>query len=97
MSRVTISDVAMAAGVSKTAVSFAFNNPEKLGHATVERVLQVADGLGYAPHPAAREGYPGAPARLTPPKRVLSVGPLPISTQSEPKGWPRVALRAADP
>jgi len=54
VSRVTISDVAMAAGVSKTAVSFAFNNPEKLGHATVERVLQVADGLGYAPHPAAR-------------------------------------------
>jgi DNA-binding LacI/PurR family transcriptional regulator len=54
MSRVTISDVALAAGVSKTAVSFAFNNPEKLGHATVERVLQVADGLGYAPHPAAR-------------------------------------------
>ena len=54
MSRVTISDVAVAAGVSKTAVSFAFNNPEKLGHATVERVLQVADGLGYAPHPAAR-------------------------------------------
>ena len=54
MTRVTISDVAMAAGVSKTAVSFAFNNPEKLGHATVERVLQVADGLGYAPHPAAR-------------------------------------------
>jgi len=54
MTRVTISDVAMAAGVSKTAVSFAFNSPEKLGHATVERVLQVADGLGYAPHPAAR-------------------------------------------
>jgi DNA-binding LacI/PurR family transcriptional regulator len=54
MSRVTIADVAVAAGVSKTAVSFAFNNPEKLGHATVARVLQVADGLGYAPHPAAR-------------------------------------------
>jgi len=54
VSRVTIADVAVAAGVSKTAVSFAFNNPEKLGHATVERVLQVADGLGYAPHPAAR-------------------------------------------
>ena len=54
MSRVTIADVAVAAGVSKTAVSFAFNNPEKLGQATVERVLQVADGLGYAPHPAAR-------------------------------------------
>jgi DNA-binding LacI/PurR family transcriptional regulator len=54
VSRVTIADVAVAAGVSKTAVSFAFNNPEKLGHATVERVRQVADGLGYAPHPAAR-------------------------------------------
>jgi alanine racemase len=54
MSRVTIADVAVAAGVSKTAVSFAFNNPEKLGQATVERVLHVADGLGYAPHPAAR-------------------------------------------
>jgi DNA-binding LacI/PurR family transcriptional regulator len=54
MARVTIADVASAAGVSKTAVSFAFNNPEKLGQATLERVLQVADGLGYAPHPAAR-------------------------------------------
>ena len=48
MSRVTIADVAVAAGVSKTAVSFAFNNPEKLGSATVERVLQVARGLTLA-------------------------------------------------
>ena len=54
MSRVTIADVASAAGVSKTAVSFAFNNPERLGHATLERVLGVAHDLGYAPHPAAR-------------------------------------------
>jgi DNA-binding LacI/PurR family transcriptional regulator len=54
VSRVTITDVAVAAGVSKTSVSFAFNSPEKLGHATLERVLQVADGLGYTPHPAAR-------------------------------------------
>ena len=52
--RVTIADVAGAAGVSKTAVSFAFNNPEKLGQATLERVLQVAHDLGYTPHPAAR-------------------------------------------
>ena len=50
----TIADVANAAGVSKTAVSFAFNNPSKLGNATLERVLQVANDLGYAPHPAAR-------------------------------------------
>jgi DNA-binding LacI/PurR family transcriptional regulator len=46
--------VATAAGVSKTAVSFAFNNPEKLGQATRERVLGVAQELGYTPHPAAR-------------------------------------------
>jgi DNA-binding LacI/PurR family transcriptional regulator len=54
VSRVTIADVAGAAGVSKTAVSFAFNNPEKLGTATLERVLRVAQDLGYTPHPAAR-------------------------------------------
>lgn len=54
MSRVTIADVASAAGVSKTAVSFAFNNPERLGQATLERVLGVAADLGYTPHPAAR-------------------------------------------
>jgi alanine racemase len=46
--------VASAAGVSKTAVSFAFNNPERLGQATLERVLGVAHDLGYTPHPAAR-------------------------------------------
>lgn len=54
MSRVTIADVASAARVSKTAVSFAFNNPERLGQATLERVLGVAHDLGYTPHPAAR-------------------------------------------
>ena len=54
MSRVTIADVDTAAGVSKTAVSFAFNNPERLGAATLERVLGVAQDLGYTPHPAAR-------------------------------------------
>src|SRR3984893_19481272 len=54
MTRVTISDVAGAARVSKTAVSFAFNSPEKLGQATLERVLGIAHDLGYTPHPAAR-------------------------------------------
>ncbi len=54
MSRVTIGDVASAAGVSKTAVSFAFNKPARLGPATLERVLGVARDLGYSPHPAAR-------------------------------------------
>jgi DNA-binding LacI/PurR family transcriptional regulator len=54
VSRVTIADVASAAGVSKTAVSFAFNSPERLGQATLERVLGVARDMGYTPHPAAR-------------------------------------------
>lgn len=54
MSRVTISDVATAAGVSKTSVSFAFNQPDRLGQATLDRVLGVAHDLGYAPLPAAR-------------------------------------------
>src|SRR3979411_626508 len=54
MTRVTIANVAGARGVSKTAVSFAFNNPERLGQAALERVVGVAHPLGYPPHPAAR-------------------------------------------
>jgi alanine racemase len=54
MARVTIADVAIAAGVSKTAVSFAFNNPERLGQGTLDRILNVAHEIGYTPHPAAR-------------------------------------------
>ncbi|HEX6350101.1 MAG TPA: LacI family DNA-binding transcriptional regulator [Candidatus Dormibacteraeota bacterium] len=54
MSRVTIADVARTAGVSKTAVSFAFNYPDRLGQATRDRVLQVAAEMGYSPHPLAR-------------------------------------------
>ena len=40
--------------MSKTAVSFAFNSPDRLSPATVERVLRIARDLGYAPNPAAR-------------------------------------------
>ena len=52
--RVTIADVARAAGVSNTAVSFALNYPERLGKATLDRVLRAAQDLGYRPLPAAR-------------------------------------------
>jgi alanine racemase len=52
--RVRIADVAEAAGVSKTAVSFAFNNPDRLAPATSARILAVADTLGYRPDPVAR-------------------------------------------
>ncbi len=54
MGRVTIKDIAERAGVSKTAVSFAFNDPSRLSKATVEKILRVAEELGYAPHPVAR-------------------------------------------
>jgi alanine racemase len=52
--RVTIADVAEAAGVSKTAVSFAFNNPGRLAADTATRIIAIADSLGYRPDPVAR-------------------------------------------
>jgi DNA-binding LacI/PurR family transcriptional regulator len=52
--RPRIADVAREAGVSKTAVSFAFNNPDRLNPETATRILDVADRLGYRPHPVAR-------------------------------------------
>ncbi len=53
MRRVTIDDIAREAGVSKTSVSFAFNNPERLSAATLQHILEVAEELGYTPDPIA--------------------------------------------
>lgn len=53
MAKVTIDDIAKRAGVSKTSVSFAFNNPDRLSEATLNHILQVADELGYSPDPLA--------------------------------------------
>ena len=52
--RPRIADVAREAGVSKTAVSFAFNSPDRLAPETASRIRDVADSLGYRPHPVAR-------------------------------------------
>ena len=52
--RPRIADVAREAGVSKTAVSFAFNSPERLAAETAIRIREVADTLGYRPNPVAR-------------------------------------------
>ena len=52
--RPRIADVAREAGVSKTAVSFAFNSPDRLAPETALRIREVADSLGYTPHPVAR-------------------------------------------
>lgn len=54
MARTRINDVARRAGVSKTAVSFAFNQPEQLNEATRDRILAAAEELGYRPSPIAR-------------------------------------------
>src|SRR3954468_17492258 len=52
--RPRIADVAREAGVSKTAVSFAFNSPDRLAPDTAHRIREVAEHLGYTPHPVAR-------------------------------------------
>jgi DNA-binding LacI/PurR family transcriptional regulator len=54
MSKANIGDVAKEAGVSKTSVSFAFNNPSRLSDVTVKRILSIAGELGYHPDPIAR-------------------------------------------
>jgi DNA-binding LacI/PurR family transcriptional regulator len=54
LSKITIKDIAHKAGVSITSVSFAFNNPERLSEATVQRILEAAEELGYIPDPIAR-------------------------------------------
>jgi alanine racemase len=54
MAKVTISQIAKEAGVSKTAVSFAFNDPSQLAAATVQHIREIADRLGYTPDPIAR-------------------------------------------
>ncbi|GID25035.1 alanine racemase [Paractinoplanes brasiliensis] len=46
--------MARAAGVSRSAVSFAFNSPQRISVATRDRILAVAAELGYTPNPVAR-------------------------------------------
>lgn len=52
--RVTISDIARRAGVSIGAVSFALNGRKGVSDETRERVLSIADEMGWAPASAAR-------------------------------------------
>lgn len=64
MARVTIRGIAEKAGVSATSVSFAFNNPSRLPEATVQRILEVAEELGYIPDPVARSMSTGRTGTL---------------------------------
>lgn len=54
MSRVTINEIARRSGVSKGAVSYALNGRPGVSAATRERILAVADQLGWAPNRTAR-------------------------------------------
>ena len=67
ISRPRIADVAREAGVSKTAVSFAFNSPDRLAPETAIRIKAVADELGYRPNPVAR---------MLTQRRTLTIGVL---------------------
>lgn len=62
--RARIADVAREAGVSKAAVSFAFNNPTRLRPETAARIRRVANELGYRPHPVARMLTAGSTATI---------------------------------
>jgi DNA-binding LacI/PurR family transcriptional regulator len=52
--RVTIADVARAAHVSRTLVSFVLNGREEVASATRARILQAIEELGYRPNTIAR-------------------------------------------
>ena len=51
---ITMQDIAKLSGYSKTSVSFAFNNPEKIGKKATEEILAVAKKYDYSPNPLAR-------------------------------------------
>lgn len=53
-SKVTISDVAQAAGVSNSAVSYALNDKPGVSESTREKVLKVAESMGWKPNSAAK-------------------------------------------
>ena len=52
--KITINDIAKASGYSKTAVSFAFNEPSRISAKALETILQTANDLEYVPDPLAR-------------------------------------------
>ncbi len=51
MKRVTYTDIARAAGVSRMAVSYAMRNQPNVAPATAEHIRKVAEELGYKPDP----------------------------------------------
>jgi DNA-binding LacI/PurR family transcriptional regulator len=79
MKRPTIADVARQAGVTKAAVSFALNGQPGVSAATRERILAIADEIGFKPSSAARalsDGKAGAFGLVIDrPARTLGIEP----------------------
>lgn len=78
--RPTIKDIALRAGVSESAVSFALNGRPGVSEATRERVRRVADQLAWRPSTAARslsgEGAATVGLVLARPARTLGMEPF---------------------
>jgi DNA-binding LacI/PurR family transcriptional regulator len=77
--RPTIADIAQRAGVSKGAVSYALNGQPGVSEATRQRIVAIAQEIGFNPNNAAR-ALSGATARavgmtLCRPARILSIEP----------------------
>jgi DNA-binding LacI/PurR family transcriptional regulator len=79
MKRPTIADVARQAGVTKAAVSFALNGQPGVSAATRERILAIAEEVGFKPSSAARalsDGKAGAFGLVIDrPARTLGIEP----------------------
>jgi DNA-binding LacI/PurR family transcriptional regulator len=79
MKRPTIADVARQAGVTKAAVSFALNGQPGVSATTRERILAIADEVGFKPSSAARalsDGRSGAFGLvIDKPARTLGIEP----------------------
>ena len=79
MKRPTIADIARRAGVSKGAVSYALNGQPGVSEATRQRIVAIAQEIGFNPNSAAR-ALSGASARavgltLCRPARILGIEP----------------------
>ncbi len=64
MKRPTIADIASRAGVTKAAVSFALNGQPGVSAATRQRILAIAEEIGFQPNSAARALSDGRARRL---------------------------------
>src|SRR4051794_19608603 len=78
--RPTIADIARRAGVSKGAVSYALNGQPGVSETTRQRILAIAEEIGFNPNSAAR-ALSGAAASavglaLRRPARILGVEPF---------------------